>query len=173
MPGVRAIVTGADFASTAAWAPSSRTSTALAGKVRYVGEPVAAVAADAEAIARAAAPIEVDYEPLPAVLSIDEALAPGAAILHEDSAAYVKTVDGGGHGNVFSRSIVEGDVERAWEDCDVIVEETWHTQAQHHLYMEPTARRRRRRFRPDHLCTPPASRCITSSSSVCESSASR
>ena len=57
-------------------------------KVRYVGDPVAAVAAVDEATAEAAlAAIEVDYEALPAVTSIDEALAPGAPLVHESSAS--------------------------------------------------------------------------------------
>src|SRR3954470_22243036 len=107
-------------------------------KVRYVGEPVAAVAATDMATAeRALAAIEIDYEPLPAVLTIDEALADGAPILHEEFAGYVKTIDGGGSGNVvFESSVAEGDVETAFALCDVVVEGTWETQAQHHLYLE-------------------------------------
>ena len=136
--GVKAIVTGQDLPGTRAGGIIKDEFMVARGKVRYVGEPVAAVAAtDAETAARAAAAIEVDYEPLEPVLSIDEALAPGAPILHEDYASYIKTVEGGGHGNViFETSLVEGDVERAWNECDVIVEGTWETQAQHHLYME-------------------------------------
>src|SRR5207302_7217132 len=66
-----------------------------------------------------------------------EALAPGAPVLHEEYASYFKAVQGGGHGNVvFETSITEGDVERAFAQCDVVVEGTWETQAQHHLYME-------------------------------------
>jgi CO/xanthine dehydrogenase Mo-binding subunit len=138
IPGVKAIVTGADLPGTRAGGIVKDEFMVARGKVRYVGEPVAAVAAtDAETASRAAAAIEVDYEPLRAVLSIDEALAPGAPILHEEYASYVKTVQGGGHGNVvFESSVVEGDVERAFAQCDVVVENTWETQAQHHLYME-------------------------------------
>ena len=108
-------------------------------KVRYVGEVVAAVAAvDRETAIRAADAIEVAYEPLPAVLSIDEALAPGAPILHDEQASYVKTIQGGGHDNVvFESSVEEGDVERAFRECDMVVEGIWETQAQHHVYMEP------------------------------------
>ena len=60
------------------------------GKVRYIGEPVAAVAADTEEQARAAALlIDVEYEELPALLTPEEALAPGAAaIVHESLAKY-------------------------------------------------------------------------------------
>jgi CO/xanthine dehydrogenase Mo-binding subunit len=72
------------------------------------------------------------------VLSIDQALAPGAPILHEEYASYFKTIQGGGHGNVvFESTVEEGDVEHSLRDCDVVVEGVWETQAQHHVYMEP------------------------------------
>ena len=139
IPGVKAMVTGADLSGPRSGGIVKDESMVARGKVRYVGEPVAAVAAvDAEPAGRAAAAIEVDYEPLNAVLSIDEALASGAAILHEEFSSYVQTVQGGGHGNIiFESAIVEGDVERAFAECDVVVENTWETQAQHHAYMEP------------------------------------
>jgi len=138
IPGVHAIVTGAELAATR-WGGIVKDETMLArGKVRYVGEPVAAVAAiDAETALRAAAAIEVDYEPLPPVLAPDAALARDAPIVHEDFAAYIKSVDGGGHGNVvFETDVSEGDVERAFAQCDAIVEATFETQAQHHVYLE-------------------------------------
>ena len=138
MPGVKAIVTGADLKGPRSGGIIKDESMVARGKVRYVGEIVAAVAASGpEAAARAAAAIEVDYEPLPAVLSIDEALAPGAPALHEEYASYFKAVQGGGHGNVvFESSVEEGDAERAFGECNVVVEGIWETQAQHHLYME-------------------------------------
>ena len=92
------------------------------GKVRYVGEPVAAVAAIDSAIANAAAAaIEVDYEPLDAVLTIDEALAPTAPILHEELASYVKAIEGGGHRNVvWEAALAEGDVEVPEQERELI-----------------------------------------------------
>ena len=139
MPGVKAIVTGADLSGARAGGIIKDESMVARGKVRYVGEPVAAIAAvDAETAARAAAVIEVEYELLPAVFSIDAALAQDAPILHDEFASYVKTVRGGGRGNVlFESAVVEGDVDRAFAECDVVVEGTWETQAQHHVYLEP------------------------------------
>jgi len=138
MPGVKAIVTGDDLKGPRSGGIIKDESMVARGRVRYVGEIVAAVAAvDRETASRAAEAIEVAYEPLPAALSIDQALAAGAPILHEDYASYVKTVPGGGHDNTaFDSSVEEGDVERALRECDVIVESTWETQAQHHLYLE-------------------------------------
>jgi CO/xanthine dehydrogenase Mo-binding subunit len=138
IPGVKAIVTGSDLKTPRAGGIIKDESMIARDKVRYVGEPVAAIAAiDAETARRAAAAIEVDYETLPAALTIDEALAPGAPILHEQFSAYVQSVKGGGHDNIiFESSLLEGDVEAAFARCDVIVEGEFQTQAQHHLYME-------------------------------------
>jgi CO/xanthine dehydrogenase Mo-binding subunit len=139
IPGVKAIVTGDDLKGPRSGGIIKDESMVARRKVRYVGEIVAAVAAvDRETASRAAEAIEVAYEPLPRVLSIDEALAPGAPILHDEQATYVKTIQGGGHGNlVFESSVEEGDVERAFRECDTVVEGIWETQAQHHVYMEP------------------------------------
>jgi CO/xanthine dehydrogenase Mo-binding subunit len=136
--GVKAVVTGADFNGPRAGGIIKDESMIARDKVRYVGEPVAAVAAtDPESAARAAAAIEIDYEPLPAVFTIDEAVSPGAPVLHQQFSSYVQSVRGGGHGNIiFESSLAEGDVDHAFAQCDVIVEATWETQAQHHAYME-------------------------------------
>lgn len=138
MPGVVAIVTGADLHGPLTGGIVKDEPMVARGKVRYVGEIVAAVAAlDAQTAERAVAAIEVDYEPLPAVLCIDEALADGAALVHDDFATYAKTLPGGGSGNVlFESSIEEGDVEQGFAQCDVVVEGTWETPAQHHAYLE-------------------------------------
>ena len=109
------------------------------GKVRYVGEPVAAVAADTEAIARAAAAaIHVTYEELPAALSPEAALSPGAAIIHEEAAEYLKVFEAGTKDNLCSRtSFREGDIERGWRDSDLIFEARYQTQPQAHVSLEP------------------------------------
>ncbi|MDH3234144.1 MAG: xanthine dehydrogenase family protein molybdopterin-binding subunit, partial [Alphaproteobacteria bacterium] len=112
------------------------------GKVRYIGEPVAAVAATTrQAAEQAARLIVVDYDPLPPVLNIDEALADGAPIVHEEFDTYFKRVqDLDVSGNeCWSCSIEEGDVDAAWQDCAAIVEGAFETQAQHHLYLEPSS----------------------------------
>ncbi|MEQ1807329.1 MAG: xanthine dehydrogenase family protein molybdopterin-binding subunit [Burkholderiaceae bacterium] len=140
LPGVRAIVTGDDLDAKHRMGAFIKDEPALAkGKVRYVGEIVAAVAADTEATARRAARlIEVDYEELPATLDPASALATGAALVHEESAKYVKVFDAGTSGNLCSRtSLREGDIESAWAQCDVIVQGTFQTQAQAHLAIEP------------------------------------
>ena len=140
LPGVRAIVTGEDVREEWRLGAFIKDEHALAkGKVRYVGEIVAAVAADTEDIARAAVRlIRVDYEELGAVLSPEEGLAAGAPVIHEQAAQYFKVFDTGTQGNLCSRtSFLEGDLAQGWRESDVIVEQWYETQAQAHLSIEP------------------------------------
>jgi CO/xanthine dehydrogenase Mo-binding subunit len=140
LPGVRAIVTGDDLDDAHRMGAFVKDEPAFAkGKVRYVGEIVAAVAADTEAIARQATRlIRVDYEELPAVLDPVQALAPDATRVHEDAASYASAFDSGTDGNLCSRtSFRAGDIDAAWAQCDLVVEGHYHTQAQAHLSIEP------------------------------------
>jgi CO/xanthine dehydrogenase Mo-binding subunit len=140
LPGVRAIVTGDDVDEAHRMGAFIKDEHAIAkGKVRYVGEAVAAVAADTEAIARRAVQlIAVDYAELPAVLTPEEALAPGAAIVHEDGEFFFKVFDAGTQGNLCSRtSFREGDIEQGWRESDRIFEALYATQPQAHLSIEP------------------------------------
>ncbi|WP_422372178.1 xanthine dehydrogenase family protein molybdopterin-binding subunit [Hoeflea sp.] len=138
-PGVVAIVTGDDVGDGRMGAFIKDEHAIARGKVLYVGEPVAAVAARTETEARQACRlIKVHYEELPAVLSPEEGLAEGAPVLHEQLADYIKVFDAGSEGNLCSRTeLSEGDVESAWSDCDVIVEGEYTTQPQAHVSMEP------------------------------------
>jgi CO/xanthine dehydrogenase Mo-binding subunit len=138
LPGVRGIVIGSDC-MTARVGGTLRDETMLAvGKVRYLGEPVAAVAAvDLATARRAAALIEIDYEPLPFVLTPDAALAAGAPILHEDLQSYVKGMPGRPHGNIaWQMEMAEGDPDAAFAGCAHVVEGVFETSAQQHGYME-------------------------------------
>ena len=91
MPGVKAVITGNDFGHDY-MGPFIKDEAAIAkDKVRYVGEPVAAVAAVTEEIAREALGlIEVEYEELQSVLTMDDALADDAPIIHESLDDYIK-----------------------------------------------------------------------------------
>ena len=89
LPGVFAVVTREDQKSLRMFGAAYKDQTIVAvDKVRYAGDPVAAVAAVDEATAAQALElIEVDYEDLPAVTSIDEALADNAPLVHDASAS--------------------------------------------------------------------------------------
>jgi CO/xanthine dehydrogenase Mo-binding subunit len=139
IPGVAAVLTGEDFSCGRTGAFCKDELPLARGKTIYMGEPVAVVAAsDMETARRAARAIEIDYEPLPAVLTIDEALATGAPLVHEDLANYAKIAPSFSEGNVLWQCrLEEGKIDSAWSQCDVIVEDVFETAAQHHMYMEP------------------------------------
>lgn len=141
IPGVVAIVTGEDFSGARTGAFCKDELPLAREKTIYLGEPVAAVAArDYEIARRAARAIEVDYEPLSTVLSIDDALAADAPLVHEDLTNYLKIAPSFSTGNVLWQCRVEeGDVDAAWAQCDVVVEDSFETAAQHHMYIEPCA----------------------------------
>jgi CO/xanthine dehydrogenase Mo-binding subunit len=95
-------------------------------KVRFVGDGVALVAAETEQIAQEAlALIEVEYEPLPAVFDPREALKEDAPKIHEK-------------GNLLSyNKLRKGDVEKGFEQADVILERTYKVPFLEHAYLEP------------------------------------
>jgi aldehyde oxidoreductase len=97
-----------------------------AGKVRMVGDPVAAVVAVTAKIAREAAKkVNVTYEKMPAVLTVEEALREGAPRVNEKE------------NNLFvQRKIVHGDPEHNVRDAEVVVDGTYSTQAVDHGYLE-------------------------------------
>jgi nicotinate dehydrogenase large molybdopterin subunit len=97
-------------------------------RVRYVGEPVAIVAAtDPETAAEAADLVEVDYEPLPGVYSPQDALADGAPLVHDE-------------GNVLVNWHLErGDIDAAFAQAGVVVENTYRSQHVEHAYLETEA----------------------------------
>ena len=141
MNGVVAVLTGDDIGLDRI-GPFVKDDFAIAKeKVRYVGEPVVAVAAlDIETAREATRLIDIVYEELPAVVTVEDAMADGAPLLHEDFADYVKTFEAESAPNVVAIiQFAEGDVDAAWADCDVIVEGEFETQAQQHVYMEPCA----------------------------------
>ena len=139
VPGVKAVITGDDFDPVLGGVFLKDEPAIAKGKVRYLGEPVAAVAATDMKTARLAARlVKVEYEPLPSVLTMDQALDPKAELIHEDLADYFRLKPSEFEGNaLWKAAISEGDVDSAWSECDVIVEDEFETQAQHHLYMEP------------------------------------
>src|SRR5207249_3580963 len=85
VPGVRAILTGADLPSHARFGRRIQDWPVLAqGKVRFIGDRVAAIAAETREAAEAAAQVvEVEYDELPVIGSVEEALSDSAPILHE------------------------------------------------------------------------------------------
>ena len=114
LPGVRAVITGSETDEGHGVLPVSRTELPIAyDRVRYRGEPVAAVAADTIEIARRACDlIRVEYEVLPAYFTPEEAMADGAVALHDHRP-----------GNIERHVDYEiGDVEAGFAEADLIHE---------------------------------------------------
>ena len=92
------------------------------GKVRYKGEPIVAVVADSERAARAAlALIRVDYEELPALLTVEDALKPGAAPVNDTYPQNTFTY----HERYDRQQLRFGDVEAGFRQADHVLEERY------------------------------------------------
>lgn len=113
-------------------------------RVRFAGEPVAAVAATSEELAlEACARIEVEYEPLPAVFSIEDALKPDAPLLHEPRPKLRQDV----RNMIAAPSEVSnlcsyfrlrsGSVEQGFAQSDYLISNTFQSPAVQHVPLEP------------------------------------
>ena len=148
LPGVVTVLTGADLTWCDPYhGPAFRDRPVLAiDVVRHEGEPVAAVAAVDEATAAAALElIDVEYEERPAVTTLDEALAPGAPLVHAGEAlaghfADLSTLKPIRGTNVCHQFHYErGTVEEALAASDVVLDETYRFPRVQHFSMEPHA----------------------------------
>ena len=100
----------------------------VSDKVRFVGDSIALVAAEnEEAAEKGVHAINVVYEDLPAVFDPEEALKDSAPKIHEK-------------GNLlFSRKVKKGNIDKAFENCQAVVEKTYQTSCLEHTYLEPDA----------------------------------
>jgi putative selenate reductase molybdopterin-binding subunit len=105
-------------------------------KVRFVGDPVAAVAAESPALAsRACDLIEVEYEILPAVIDMHDAMNVGMPIIHDEPESYgIYDADK----NIAAHIDVEiGDMEAGFGQADLVIEHEFFVQYQQHTCLEP------------------------------------
>lgn len=95
--------------------------------VRYCGDPVALVLAESsESLQQALSRIQIDIEPLPAVCSLEQALASGASLVHDDRP-----------GNLLAHALIQkGDATTAFATCDAVVEGSFSTPVQDHAFLE-------------------------------------
>jgi len=133
LPGVRRIITGKDtlgikYGMWRVRAEFLDEEGLATDKVRYLGDAVAAVAAiDEDTALEALELIEVEYEPLPAVFTFEEAMKEGAPLVHEGFKGNVNVI----------RKIDIGDVEKGFRECDYVREDDFFSQAVQHCPMEP------------------------------------
>ena len=140
LEGVKAVVTGADFALPEDEGARDVSVNCMAqDKALYDGHAVAAVAAVSEAVAKAALKlIRVDYEVLPHVIDVDAAMRPGAPVVQEGRA--YENVPAGMSKNVTSHcEFGHGDVEAGFAKADLVLERHFRTAATHQGYIEPHA----------------------------------
>jgi CO/xanthine dehydrogenase Mo-binding subunit len=126
LPGVAAVLTAADLGDRV---PTYNGRPVIAAnRVRYVGEPMVAVAAtDLATAEEAASLVDVQYEELPPVIGIDAARANGAPLIHEDHSD-----------NICSHERVErGNIEEGLAQSDVVVEDHFTFPMVYHYAMEP------------------------------------
>ncbi|MCX6655388.1 MAG: molybdopterin-dependent oxidoreductase, partial [Candidatus Bathyarchaeota archaeon] len=129
MPGVEAILTAKDITGENEIGYALPEQPFLNDKkVHYVGDPIALIiASDDVATQEATDAIEVEYEPLPPVFEVDEAMAPGAPFIHKD-------------GNVaLTTRIRKGDIEKGWKQAKIVIEDIYRTPFQEHMALEPEA----------------------------------
>ena len=151
-PGVVAVLTAQDMPDVA---PSSRSRLLLArGRVLFAGQPVALVLAENEAAAEDGAQrVRVEYEPLPAAVTVEEALRPDAPLVWPTGVPK-GAGDAGAHGadhggakqsrrkmsNVAERDTYErGDIQAGFAQADAVVERTFTTPIVHQSSIEPQA----------------------------------
>ncbi|MBI9104190.1 MAG: xanthine dehydrogenase family protein [Spirochaetales bacterium] len=139
--GVHAVLTASDVPKPVSWATYPYL---CEGIVRFVGETVAIVAAETrELVEEALKAIEVVYQELPGVFTIEEALKEGAARVKESGVGLKDGLpDKTTQGNVFLDSyfpLRKGDVEKGFAQADIIIEREYRTPYVEHSYIEPEA----------------------------------
>ena len=142
LSGVRAVITGADVAGVMVGLRMKDMPLLAQDRVRYVGEPVAAVAADNDEIAEEALNlIDVQYQELPFVTDPLEAIRPGAPVLHDNPAGYKNAPERDTElPNVQSYGKwSNGDLEAGFQKAARVFEHTFRTPLGFHGYIEPHA----------------------------------
>jgi xanthine dehydrogenase molybdenum-binding subunit len=143
LKGVKAVITSADVPGLKDTGEvfNCMLPTLAKDRVIFEGQPVAAVAAETLYIAEEALDlIEVEYEPLPYVLDVLEAMKPEAPLVYHTVCN--KNVPGRENtpANVFlSWETLRGDTEKAFKESDVVLENTYRTQTVHQGHLEPRA----------------------------------
>jgi CO/xanthine dehydrogenase Mo-binding subunit len=142
VPGVHAIITGDDVRDCLVGKQIRDMPVLCWDKARFAGDRIAAVAAETVAAAEEALHlIDVEYELLPAVFDPIEAMTPSAPVIHENIGAYdgapEKILAGDLRNGLTRLAWRKGDVEKGFNEADVVLEHTFYVPARHQGYLEP------------------------------------
>jgi CO/xanthine dehydrogenase Mo-binding subunit len=140
LPGVQAVLTGDDCTGLRIGRRLYDMPILADGEVRFIGEKVAAIAADSEAIAEEALNlIEVEYEETEPLLDPVEAMKPGAKLLHPEIMNYkgLPKPLAAPSNEFVNVTWKKGDIETGFRQAEVIVENTFTTPVVHQSYIEP------------------------------------
>ncbi len=142
VPGVHAVITAADLPDSLVGRRLRDMPVLAKEVVRFVGEKVAAVAAESvEALEEALLLIDVEYEDLPAVFDAHEAMSTEAPSLHAKMSGYEGLPQPESDiNNVFAHiTWGQGDVDEGFAESDLVFEHTFNAQLMHQAYIEPHA----------------------------------
>ena len=141
LPGVRSVITGKDYPDAWFGSGALKDRRIMArDEVFYIGEPVAAVAADDEVTASEALDlIKVEYKDLEKVVDPLQAISGKSVEIHPDMEGFEGYGFALGGNNCTMLDADRGDVDQGFKDSDVIVEETYHTQPISQGFLEPMA----------------------------------
>jgi xanthine dehydrogenase molybdenum-binding subunit len=141
LPGVRCVITGSDYPDVRFGSGALKDRRIMAREeVFYIGEPVAAIAADDEITAlEAIGLIEIKYEDIKHVVDPLQAIYGSSVDVHSDLEDFEGFGFALGGNNCTMLDSDRGDVEQGFKDSDVIIEETYHTQPISQGFLEPMA----------------------------------
>ncbi len=142
VPGVKAIVTGKDEPERYQGKSIRDIPVLCWDKVRFVGDRVAAVAAeDKDAAEEACSLIDVEYEELPAVFDVLDAIKADAPVIHDNAPGYdgaPKEIMAPAGGNIVNKlTFGKGDIEKGFAEADLVLEHTFRMPIHHQGYLEP------------------------------------
>ncbi|MDI7261314.1 MAG: molybdopterin-dependent oxidoreductase [Thermodesulfobacteriota bacterium] len=140
-PGVSVVITDEDFPDVRIGFQIQDEVVLARDKIRYMGEPVAAVAAiDEQTALRALDLIELELEELPGVFTFAHSIDPSAPLIHEKFKEYTSKIPMNREGNIcLHTKIKKGDIEKGFAESDEVFEDTYTMPVVHQAPLEPRA----------------------------------
>jgi len=139
LPGVHAVITSKDTLNQPFGGYIFDKLIFSSDRVRHIGEPIAAIAADSDELAEQGLRlIKVKYQDVEPIFTVEAALNVNAPILHPDLESYPATFPYTRYGNVcMDARLNQGDVEKGFAESDQVIEETYYCKPMHQAYLEP------------------------------------